>query len=582
MNITNNSIQYIASNNKVQTFKIPKEDRNINFKKWSYNDVMQYIKLNEQKPKNKPKSKSKSTKKNVIKYAKLTTVRNNPLINGKKTLDQLKAEAIIAINEYGIKSKEYKTLIGQITQYAQLILNKYYEDYIKQNVGFSNFEIMKNQMGAQLLEKLRQIVEYGKCFKLKIDKSNNETSFNAAIVEHHASAFSELLGFNFVDDYHIENDEKLYFPFKIPNEYSPHDVEVQIVKTIGMTNFKNLKQFYQPIKKYENYFVMDFKECQTDKKDQIINDGLFPAFLTSLNDDQVIYIPLDIFDYAMSINNGKIRSKIYYCQFNNFDMSQKFKIIGDDIIDYNFIKYFMDDTITFKGGDTKIAFMTKILDNLLVKMNLNISKYKDLYDNKENNITGDDVKTIFKEGDYDVKMEEEKEEEKTISSKDRMKKLKEDYIKNKKNKNDNVYLTEFNTPDNYPEFEPIVVDDDDKKPSSKERMKKIKEDYKKNKKNKNDNVYLTEFNKPIIPKSTSPIVSTEVTEVEEVKPITTEDGAEHLSIAQPIEGVKPIEEFKPKPTSSKPTTEFKPIDPSTLKDDDEKKETKTFNYFNSI
>ena len=272
MNITNNSIQYIAPNNQVQTFKIPKEDRNINFKKWSYNDVMQYIKLNEQKPKNKPKSKSKSksTKKNVIKYAKLTTVRDNPLINGKKTLDQLKAEAIIAINEYGIKSKEYKTLIGQITQYAQLILNKYYEDYIKQNVGFSNFEIMKNQMGAQLLEKLRQIVEYRKCFKLKIDKSNNETTFNAAIVEHHASAFSELLGFNFVDDYHIENDEKLYFPFKIPNEYSPHDVEVRIVKTIGMTNFKNLKQFYQPIKKYENYFVMDFKECQTDKKNKLL------------------------------------------------------------------------------------------------------------------------------------------------------------------------------------------------------------------------------------------------------------------------------------------------------------------------
>ena len=53
MNITNNSIQYIAPNNKVQTFKIPKEDRNINFKKWSYNDVIQYIKLNEQKEKNR-------------------------------------------------------------------------------------------------------------------------------------------------------------------------------------------------------------------------------------------------------------------------------------------------------------------------------------------------------------------------------------------------------------------------------------------------------------------------------------------------------------------------------------------------
>ena len=48
MNITSNSIQYIL-NNKVKTIKIPKEDRNINFKKWSYNDVIQYIRLNEAK-----------------------------------------------------------------------------------------------------------------------------------------------------------------------------------------------------------------------------------------------------------------------------------------------------------------------------------------------------------------------------------------------------------------------------------------------------------------------------------------------------------------------------------------------------
>ena len=90
MNITSSTIQYIAPNNKVQTFKIPKEDRNINFKKWSYNDVIQYIKLNEQRRENKPKSKSKS-KKNVIKYAKLTTAKDNQIINGKKTLDQIRA-----------------------------------------------------------------------------------------------------------------------------------------------------------------------------------------------------------------------------------------------------------------------------------------------------------------------------------------------------------------------------------------------------------------------------------------------------------------------------------------------------------
>ena len=40
-------------------------------------------------------------------------------------------------------------------------------------------------------------------------------------------------------------------------------------------------------------------------------------------------------------------------------------------------------------------------------------------------------------------------------------------------------------------------------------MKKLKEDYIKNKKNKNDNVYLNEFNKIEIPKSTTPIATTE-------------------------------------------------------------------------
>ena len=153
MNITSSTIQYIL-NNSVKTFKIPKEDRNINFKKWSYNDVIQYIKLNEQRRENKNKSKSKKNKKNVIKYAKLTTARDNKIINGKKTLDEIKAEAIIAANKYGTNSTEYKSLIGQITQYSQLILNQYYEEYIKTNTGFTNIELLKNQMGAKLINGL--------------------------------------------------------------------------------------------------------------------------------------------------------------------------------------------------------------------------------------------------------------------------------------------------------------------------------------------------------------------------------------------------------------------------------------------
>ena len=134
MNITSSTIQYIL-NNSVKTFKIPKKDRHINFKKWSYNDLLEYIKLNDKRRENKSKNKSK---KHTIKYARLTTARNNPLINGKKTLDQMKIEAIIAANNQGVNSIEYKNIIEQITQYSQLILNKYYENYLKENYTFAD------------------------------------------------------------------------------------------------------------------------------------------------------------------------------------------------------------------------------------------------------------------------------------------------------------------------------------------------------------------------------------------------------------------------------------------------------------
>ena len=212
MNITASKIQYIQNNN-VKTFKIPKEDRNINFKKWAYNDVIQYIKLNEQKSNKKSKSKSK---KNVIKYAKLTTAKDNKIINGQKTLDQMKAEAIVAANIYGINSTEYKSIVSQITQYAQLILNKYFEDYIKTNTGIINFQMEKNYLGQKFKNELKNIIDHGQCYKLKNDKKRNRTYLNYSY-RHHEDVFNELLGIGNNDNYHREPDEKLYFEFEVPN-----------------------------------------------------------------------------------------------------------------------------------------------------------------------------------------------------------------------------------------------------------------------------------------------------------------------------------------------------------------------------
>ena len=565
MNITSSTIQYIQNNN-VKTFKIPKEDRNINFKKWAYNDVIQYIRLNEQKnKKNSKKSKANANKKNTIKYARLTTVRDNQIINGKKTLDQMKIEALIAANNLGVNSMEYTSIIKQIKQYGELILNKYYEDYIKQNYQFGdNYERVKHDMSIKIHDGLNQIIKPGQCIKVKIDKTLESTTFDAYVDrKHHATAFDDFLGFGH-DNYYTEDNEKLYFKFIIPNDYRIDDIIEQIIETIGKTNLKSLNKFYQP--KDKDYFVMDAIDIRGDKKDKLIEDGKFPAFLTTVKDEQLLLIPLDIFDFMMSMNNGALRNKIYYCQYNNFDMSNNFKIIGDDVIDKHFIKYFMNETIEFKGNDTKIAFITKILDKLLENMKLNISKYKDLYENKDN-ITGTDIKSLFNPHDYAKLMEEEKEEDKKESSKELMKKLKEDYEKSKKNKNEYAYLSDFGKPEKVPTGK---IEIEDKKESSKELMKKLKEDYEKSKKNKNEYAYLSDFTTTIkVPKSTTPITTTEdvkpseVKEVEEIK--EAEEPKETHTLAkskQPIKGVDTI--IIDKRDEKKDKKDIKPIDPNKI------------------
>ena len=536
MNITSSTIQYIAPNNKVQTFKIPKKDRNINFKKWAYNDVIQYIKLNQQKRENKNKSKSKS-KKNIIKYAKLTTVKDNQIINGKKTLDQIKSEAIIAANTYGTNSTQYKSLVEQITQYSKLILERYYEDYIKNNVGPANYENMRYQIRHKLENGLQEMIYNQKTYIIKI----NDEKVTTETKQHHKGAFSELTGFGFRDEYDdLNNDEKMYFKFTIPNDYTVDNVIDRIIETIGESNFKKLKQFYQS--KEDKYFKIDIYELNKNKKD-LIKKKLFPTFLTSYKNEQHISIPLDIFQFVMSVNNGEVSNKIYYCQYNTFNENNKFKIIGDDIIDNNFIKYFMDKTIEFKGGDTKIAFISKILDTLLLKINLSIGQYKDIYKNNDN-ITGTDVNNIFKDDDYEIKMEEEKSEEDKPSSQEIMKRIKEENIKKNQKKNNNAFLMKYH--------EPIrITKNKNIKSSSSSLSSSTDSDD-----DEDDNTT-----------SKSSTTSTTITET----PKENKEEKTNESFT-PIEGVKQIEEYKPK--ESKPPTELKPINPSTLKDDDEKKEIK--------
>ena len=64
---------------------------------------------------------------------------------------------------------------------------------------------------------------------------------------------------------------------------------------------------------------MEIKDISNEKKEDLLNSKKYPPFLTNYEHKEVLFIAFDIFDYAMSINNGELRNKIYYCQYNNFD-----------------------------------------------------------------------------------------------------------------------------------------------------------------------------------------------------------------------------------------------------------------------
>lgn len=537
MNITNSSIQYISGNN-VKTFKIPKKDRDINFKKWSYNDVIEYIKLNEKRRETKGTKNSNSKNKNTIKYARLTTAKTNPIINGKKTLEQVKLEAILAANNLGTNSTEYKTAIEQINQYSELILRKYLEDYIQKNPQANTLTLgqLETKFNRLIGEKSNSFIKTPINYQIINDNSSGMNKFRVSF-DYPDNKYTYNPGFKFglQNRYVSTDDNKYYFGFKIPNEYNVNEVKDKMKTLIDMRKFKNI--FYD----FENDKCVLTVDEIDKKRDELIDDHKYPIILT---DEDYIYICSDIFEYLLYNSNGQLRDKIYFCQYETFDMNNDYYIINSDLIDEHFIKYFMDNDISYKGKNTDMAFYSKVIDKLISLIGLNRGNYKDIYEYKDLIQSDTNFKDKFKDGEYDKKMEIEGEE---IIDDNERNRLDRERIQNKIKD----YQNELNKRKNNVFDNTVPIEYDYKEETEEEKRDRLDRERMQNKiKNRRFRIYdnITNEVKPEEPKPISP---ERVKELEKEKETTTE--------AQPLESddkeIRPVPPPKPKETEEIPVPE---------------------------
>ena len=544
MNITNSSIQYISGNN-VKTFKIPKKDRDINFKKWSYNDVIEYIKLNEKRRETKKGTKNSnsrnsrsSTSQNTIKYARLTTAKTNPIINGKKTLEQVKLEAILAANNLGTNSTEYKTAIEQINQYSELILRKYLEDYIQKNPQANTLTLgqLETKFNRLIGEKSNSFIKTPVNYQIINDNSSGMNKFRVSF-DYPDNKYTYNPGFKFglQNRYVSTDDNKYYFGFKIPNEYNVNEVKDKMKSLIDMRKFKNI--FYD----FDNDKCVLTVDEIDKKRDELIDNHMYPIILT---DEDYIYICSDIFEYLLYNSNGQLRDKIYFCQYETFDMNNDYYIINSDLIDEHFIKYFMDNDISYKGKNTDMAFYSKVIDKLISLIGLNRGNYKDIYEYKDLIQSDTNFKDKFKDGEYEKKMDIEGEEtiddnERNRQERERIQKKIKDYQNElNKGKEDEEYVKfDYKLPKGFYDYtEETEEEKQERDRRDRERMEKKIQDNR-----------FGRYNNVVEPEEPKPISPERVKELEKEKETTTE--------AQPLESddkeIRPVPPPKPKETDTK-------------------------------
>ncbi len=566
MNITKDKIEYI-SGDKVKTFKIPKEDRNINFKKWSFSDVIQYIKLSKEK-----KKRNTKPKKNKIKYARLRTVKDNLIISGRKTVNELKEEYILAANRYGANSIQAKNILDQINEYGDKIINPLYQEYLKSIDPNNPFKMTQNQFCEMLDRKFNELLQNNDLYYNYI--TNNKLKFECGSGGYNTyNVFSKLINKDGDYTFQIRNDTKIYHPFIIKN----HTFTEVINKIKELCKNEDFKDFY----KWENKLsiVKDGKDIRNNEE-TFLKSGLFPRIIGPIGN--CIGICYDIFEYIMSKDDGKLRNKIFYFQYTEEKENPSFTysnyvIINNDIIDYaHFIKYLMQENVDFNGKNLDLAFTNLMISRTLQKCGLNPNLYKDAFNVKEDQIFGT-------KPEKDKKLMEI-EDENEIDEEEEQKKKELEELKNKRMKDKADFYNKHQYDDYYDWMNKQTRNN--KKDSEEDfKMSEDDSDY------ESDNESIDEIEdkpvKPIIdvPKPIKPITTTDIQPpplpLPPPRPLTPDNPFNPLPIdlpkeppkpiviPKPVEPVMPIVPYQPpiQPDEIKTIEpeEIKPIDPSTIR-----------------
>ena len=295
-----------------------------------------------------------------------------------------------------------------MNEYGTKVLKEYYKDYLNSLPLGSNFNLTEEQFMIKINEGAKHFIKNVNCYRIKNDDSTGMDVFETEYINYSNSYnFINILGYGSKIIKGFNDKEKLYFVLPIPNEYKDENVIDQIKNYVNDIN--EFKNFYPWTN--ENSTI-DINEIN-NKKEELQKDNKFPVILTSVGEYQKIYICADILEHMMSKNNGKLRKTIYYSQYDN-NLNEMYYIINNDIIDPAFIGYFMlfmKGKIIFTGENIEIAFINKLIDKIFLNVGIDVSTYKNVYDNKLNNeIYGTDVKTKLKVRDFEMEDGYEKED----------------------------------------------------------------------------------------------------------------------------------------------------------------------------
>ena len=168
------------------------------------------------------KKNTNLTERRKIKYQRLTIVKDNMIIKGKKTVDELKNDYVIAVNRYGANSIQAKSILEQMNEYGTKVLKEYYKDYLNSLPLGSNFNLTEEQFMIKINEGAKHFIKNINCYRIKNDDSTGMDVFETEYINYSNSYnFINILGYGSKIIKGFNDKEKLYFVLAGPRNFAP-------------------------------------------------------------------------------------------------------------------------------------------------------------------------------------------------------------------------------------------------------------------------------------------------------------------------------------------------------------------------